>query len=120
MNVTLGCSATQFCPADLVSRDGMAGFIAKAVVAPGGGPAVPQTYTDSVTGLSYSCDGGSPAIHFADVPVMDPFCKHVHFLWAKGFVAGCTATTYCPAGNVTRDAMAKFLVNAFHLLLYGP
>ena len=33
---------------------------------------------------------------------------------------GGGATTYCPTGNVTRDAMAKFLVNAFKLPLYGP
>jgi hypothetical protein len=44
----------------------------------------------------------------------------VHFLWAKGIIAGCTSTTYCPTGTVSRDQMAKFLVNAFALQLYGP
>ena len=120
-NVTLGCSASKYCPADLVSRDQMAGFIAKAVVAPGGGPAIPTTYgPDPITGLSYSCDAGSPNLHFTDVPATDPFCKHVHYLWAKNIVGGCGATTYCPATVVTRDAMAKFLDNAFELQLYGP
>ena len=75
---------------------------------------------DPVTGLSYSCNSGSPNVHFTDVPVTDTFCKHVHFLWARGIIAGCTSTTYCPTGTVSRDQMAKFLVNAFALSLYGP
>jgi hypothetical protein len=120
-NVTLGCSATQFCPQASVSRSGMAGFIARAAVAPGGGPAVPETYgPDAVTNRSYSCSAVNPSLHFTDVPVTDPFCKHIHFLWARGFIDGCGADTYCGAADVTRDAMAKFIVNAFGLELYGP
>jgi hypothetical protein len=120
-NVTLGCTATAFCPNDPVTRLEMAGFVAKAMVAPGGGAKVPLTYgPDPVTGLSYSCDGGSPSVHFTDVPASDPFCKHVHFLWAKGIVGGCAPTLYCPTGSVTRDQMAKFLVSAFQIPLYGP
>ena len=43
----------------------MASFIAKAVVAPGGGDAVPITYTDPTTLRSYSCSSGQPepALH---------------------------------------------------------
>jgi hypothetical protein len=119
-NVTLGCSPDEFCPGANIIRESMAAFIAKALVAPGGGPAVPPTYTDPTTGLSYSCDSLSPSVHFNDVPNTDSFCKHVHYLWAKGIVGGCSVTTFCPTGNVTRDAMAKFLVNAFKLQLYGP
>jgi hypothetical protein len=120
-NVTLGCSATQFCPTDLVDRDAMAAFIAKAYVAPNGGQSVPQAYgPDPVTGLSYSCNPIAPNTHFTDVPASDPFCKFVHYLWARGFVGGCSATAYCPTSSVTRDAMAKFLVNTFDLQLYGP
>ena len=121
-NVTVGCSTTQFCPSVAVNRDAMAGFVARALVAPGGGSAVPIAYgPDPVTGLSYSCSLGGPQIvHFTDVGVADPFCKHVHYLWAKGIVGGCAATLYCPTANVARDAMAKFLDNAFDLKLYGP
>ena len=120
-NITLGCSATQFCPADPVNRDSMAAFIAKGYVAPNGGPYIPAIYgPDPLTGLSYSCDSHAPNTHFSDVPVTDSFCKFVHYLWARGFVGGCSATAYCPTGSVTRDAMAKFLVNAFDLKLYGP
>jgi hypothetical protein len=77
-------------------------------------------YTDPGTGFSYSCDPGAPNIHFADVPASNPFCKHIHYLWAKNVVSGCGATTYCPGGTVNRDAMAKFLANGFGLKLYGP
>ena len=120
-NVTLGCSVTKFCPTATVTRDAMASFLAKAIVAPGGGEAVPQTYgPDPVTGLSYSCAAGSPNLHFIDVPVSNAFCKHIHYLWAKGIVGGCSATQYCPTQPVNRDAMAKFLANGFGLELYGP
>ena len=99
----------------------MASFIAKAIVAPQGGSGVPVTYgPDPNTGLSYSCSAGSPNIHFTDVPVSSPFCKHIHFLWAKGVVDGCSDTQYCPGSNVNRDAMAKFIANGFNLQLYGP
>ena len=117
-NVTLGCGVTEYCPGETVTRDAMASFIAKAMVAPGGGGAVPASFSGPAG--SYSCDPGSPNIHFTDVPVSSPFCKHVHFLWAKGVVGGCSATAYCPTGPVTRDAMAKFLANAFGLALYPP
>jgi hypothetical protein len=95
--------------------------VAKGIVAPGGGSAVPLTYgPDPVTGRSYSCAGASPNLNFADVLVSNVFCKHVHYLWAKGIIAGCGAATFCPTGEVTRDQMAKFLVNAFKLGLQGP
>ena len=120
-NVTSGCKTGQYCPNDDVTRLQMAGFIAKAVVAPAGGAGVPATYgPDAVTGLSYSCNAGSPNVFFTDVPATDPFCKHVHYLWAKGIISGCGGASYCPGQVVTRDAMAKFLDNAFALQLYGP
>ncbi|HEY7036337.1 MAG TPA: hypothetical protein VH482_33725 [Thermomicrobiales bacterium] len=119
-NVTLGCDATHYCPSQNITRDAMASFIAKAIVAPGGGAAVPVSYTDATTARTYSCVSGSPNLHFTDVAVSNPFCKHIHFLWAKGIVDGCAATKYCPGSPVARDAMAKFIANAFNLQLYEP
>ncbi|HKD19159.1 MAG TPA: S-layer homology domain-containing protein, partial [Thermoanaerobaculia bacterium] len=119
-NVMPGCSASEFCPSDAVDRDGMAGIAAEAVVRPGGDAAVPLTYgPDPGTGLFYSCDSGAPNIHFTDVPVSDPLCKHVHYLWATGTIGGCSPTTYCPADGVSREGMSDFLVNALKLELYG-
>ena len=85
-----------------------------------GGTAVPVSYTDPVTSRSYSCISGSANLHFTDVPVSNAFCKHIHYLWAKGIVDGCTATKYCPSSPVARDAMAKFIANGLGLQLYGP
>ena len=119
-NVTTGCATGLYCPGDNVSRSQMSIFVAKAIVAPAGGPGVPMAYgPDPVTGLSYSCDAGSPNLHFTDIAVADSFCKHAHFLWAKGIIAGCSFSEYCPTGDVGRDEMAKFLANAFQLTLYG-
>jgi hypothetical protein len=99
----------------------MAIFIARAIVAPLGGAAVPVTYgPDPDTGLSYSCDAGSPNLHFTDVFPSDVYCRHAHYLWARGIISGCSASQYCPDLTIGRDEMAKFLTNAFKLLLYGP
>jgi len=121
-NVTLGCSAGKYCPTGHVTRIEMAAFMAKAIVAPAGGAAVPQTYgPDPVTGISYSCNPASPSNLFDDVSATDPFCKHVHYLRAKGVIAGCFGNSYCPANTVKRDEMAKFLGNAFNLdLNFSP
>ncbi len=120
-NVTTGCAPSLYCSAEPVRRAAMAIFMAKAVVAPAGGPGVPLTYgPDPVTSLSYSCDPASPSLHFTDVAISDSFCKHVHYLWAKGIITGCAANQFCPAGEVARDEMAKFLGNSFDLKLYGP
>ena len=120
-NVTLGCNTGLYCPTDSITRDAMAAFVAKAIFAPKGAAAVPLTYgPDPKTGFSYSCDSGTPNTHFTDVTVSQPFCKHIHYLWATGVLTGCTATEYCPTATVTRDAMAKFIANGFGLQLYGP
>jgi hypothetical protein len=120
-NVTSGCGTNLFCPDQNATRAEMAIFIAKAIVAPAGGSGVPLTYgPDPVTGFSYSCDAGSPNLHFTDVFVADTYCKHVHFLWARGIIQGCSATQYCPSLDIGRDEMSKFLTNAFDLLLYKP
>ena len=70
---------------------------------------------------SYSCDPASPIPDpFADVPPSNDFCKFVNYLSVRGVVNGCGPNQFCPAGIVTRDQMAKFLVKAFALSLNGP
>ena len=97
-NVTLGCGNFRYCPTPAITRDAMASFLAKAIVAPGGANAVPLSYgPDPSTGRSYSCAAGTPNVHFSDVPPSNAFCKHIHYLWAKGVVDGCSATKYCPS-----------------------
>jgi hypothetical protein len=120
LNVDGGCEPGLFCPDASLTRLQMAAVVAKAIVEPGGDAAVPSVYTDAVTGRFYNCDPGSENFHFTDVPPSDAFCRHASYLWARGVIAGCSPTEFCPAGDVTRAEMAKFLVNAFKLTLYGP
>ena len=121
-NVASGCTATAYCPGQTVTRDATASFLARTLaVALGGASSVPLTYgPDPSTGRSYSCDAGSPNLHFTDVPASHAACKHIHYIWALGIVGGCSATQYCPGAPVNRDAMAKFIANGFGLPLYGP
>jgi hypothetical protein len=116
--VTRGCTPNQYCTAPPVDRGSMAAFLVRSILI--GTPIPTQRNSDPVTRRTYSCNPASPDLFFTDVPATDPFCAPIHYLWARGLVSGCGADTYCPAGLVTRDAMAKFLVNTFDLKLYGP
>jgi hypothetical protein len=44
------------------------------------------------------------------VAATHPFFKYIQKLKELGITAGCSATTFCPDGNVTRGEMAVFLV----------
>ncbi len=89
--ITKGCSATLFCPDDLVTRGQMAAFLDRALH-------LPSTTTDYFTD-----DNGTT------------FEASINRLAASGITAGCTATTFCPTADVTRGQMAAFLDRAFHL-----
>jgi hypothetical protein len=116
-NVTIGCSATELCPSAPVTRGEIAEFVAQAIVAPGGDAAIPEHYLDSVTSRRYNCTPATPNLHFTDVSATDPLCRPIHYLWAKGMINGCSPTGFCPDGEVTRDQMAKFVVDGFDLRL---
>ncbi len=60
--ITTGCTATAYCPGDVVPRDQMAIFIAKAIA--GTGPLVPTA--GFVGGQSYNCINGGHSL-FTDV-----------------------------------------------------
>ena len=94
-------------------------FIAKALA--GSGAYVPTTgnLTGIPFGSSYDCSPGGNSL-FLDVAPADSFCRHVHYLASQNVTTGCGNFKYCPTPVVTRDAMAKFIANAFGLALYGP
>ena len=46
---------------------------------------------------------------FTDVPDSHDFHADIDAIADAGITTGCTATTYCPASNVTRGQMAAFL-----------
>src|SRR5262249_38304794 len=49
---------------------------------------------------------------FTDVAATSPYFDFVNILKLWAITSGCTATTYCPASNVTRGQMAVFVVRS--------
>ncbi len=84
--VTVGCSATTFCPGVVVTRAQMASFLARAVGLTVG------------AGRNYFYDDDDD-IHEANID----------YVAAAGIATGCGEWRYCPAGPVTREQMAAFL-----------
>ncbi|MCU0290738.1 MAG: hypothetical protein MUF10_01925, partial [Thermoanaerobaculaceae bacterium] len=117
--VTTGCDpvAGLYCPSPAVSREIMAVFVARAMA--GGDANVPMALSDP-SGRAYDCNPAAENTFFTDVQASAWTCRHVHYLWATGVIAGCDSANhlYCPAPPVTRDQMAKFLTNGFALTLY--
>jgi hypothetical protein len=85
------CAPGRFCPTGTVTREMMAAFLARALRLP---PASRDFFSD---------DRASP------------FQDSINRVAQAGITTGCTATTYCPAREVTREQMASFLVRAFRL-----
>jgi serine protease len=89
--ITSGCSAERFCPTGIVLRDQMASFLSRAMKL----PAVSRDY--------FTDDNGNK--HEANI----------NRLAAAAVTSGCSATRYCPSGQVTRAQMASFLARALNL-----
>jgi hypothetical protein len=85
------CAPGKFCPNGTVTREMMAAYLARALQLP---PATRDYFTD---------DGASP------------FQDAINRVAQARITTGCTATTYCPTREVTREQMASFLVRAFRL-----
>jgi hypothetical protein len=88
--ITDGCTPTQFCPDDPVTRGQMAVFIETALRNP----------TNPYAGL------------FGDVSADHPFCGFIERLASDGITGGCGGGNFCPDAPVTRAQMAVFLVAA--------
>jgi hypothetical protein len=57
---------------------------------------------------------------FSDVPTSYAFFKYVQGLYASEITSGCAVGQFCPAGNVSREQMAVFLVRAAHGATFVP
>jgi hypothetical protein len=93
--ITLGCGAGNYCPADAVLRDQMAAFIIRSF----GEFNPPQP----------------PFQRFLDVPPMNPFYRFIDRMAVLQITLGCGGGNYCPNLSVKREQMAAFLVRAFNL-----
>ena len=87
--LTVGCTATSFCPDGVVTRAQMATFLVRALNLP-------------ATGSDFFSDDNASQ-HEANI----------NRIAAAGLTVGCTPTTYCPSGAVTRAQMATFLRRGF-------
>jgi hypothetical protein len=120
VNVSFQCSdASHACPVADTSRAAAAVVVAGAMAGADASVPVSGTFSDTGAPRSYNCTTGGSS-HFPDVLVTDAFCRHVNYLWARGVISGYLDGTYEPASDVTRDQIAKFIVNAFNLSVYGP
>jgi hypothetical protein len=90
--VTGGCTASEYCPSFLASREQMAVFV---LVAKDGAGNVPSACTTPV---------------FADVPASSAFCPWIEELARRGVVAGCGGGNYCPTDPVTREQITVFVL----------
>ena len=103
--ITSGCGSGNYCPDQLVTRDQMSVFILRGEH---GGTYNPTPATGTV---------------FSDVTVSTPFAKWMERFAAEGISTGCAGGSpppYCPTQNVTRDAMAKFLLLGKHGSGFNP
>lgn len=93
--ITQGCSGSNYCPADAVTREQMAIFLIRALGMPN--PPAPPTQ------------------RFADVPSSRIGYSFIDQMGQRGITRGCGGGNYCPDAVVTRAQMAAFLVRAFDL-----
>ncbi len=92
LGITTGCTTSDYCPDQGVTREEMAAFLVRALS------------LDLTVGTdSFDDDDGSV------------FEAEIETLYANGVTSGCKATSYCPLDTVTRGQMAAFLKRAFEL-----
>jgi hypothetical protein len=106
LGVTSGCTATTYCPSEVVTRDQMAIFIIRARLGVSiAGPTPTFTYPSTP--------------YFTDSTVDNEFAfPWIQRMKVENITTGCTATTYCPTDPVTREQMATFIMRgAFNQFL---
>jgi ELWxxDGT repeat protein len=105
-NLTAGCSATSYCPQDVVTRAQAALFVSLALAK---GDAGLVSFSGSVPGKSaYDCTDNGVSV-FSDVDPADPFCRFIHDIASRGITEGCTVDSYCPGNALSRAQLALLL-----------
>ena len=95
--ITTGCTPTTYCPESTVTREQMAVFIVRTMLATNTFPY-------------------NPAPYFSDVPVGSFGFPFIQKLWELGITTGCAPNLFCPTETVSRAQMAVFIIRA----RYGP
>ena len=97
LGITSGCTATTFCPNDMVPRWAAAVLIVRGKLKSLAGDAFTYPSTPS----------------FEDVAPSSSTFPYIQKLFELGITSGCTATTFCPDDLITRQQAAVFIVRAF-------
>lgn len=93
LGVTNGCSETEYCPTDSITRGQMAAFVRRY-------HGLDAVETDEAT--------------FADTDG-HLFAEDIEAIMSAGMGFGCSETDYCPDEPLKRNEMAKFLFLAFDI-----
>jgi PKD repeat protein len=96
-NVVKGYDDGLYHPADPVTRDQMAVYIARALVSPSGDAAIPDP---------------EPPPSFSDVPPTQWAYKHIEYAVSQNVVKGYDDGTYQPGLTVDRGQMAVYVARA--------
>lgn len=97
LGITVGCSATTYCPDDPVTRGQMAVFLIRG-----------RLGITSAQNFPFN-----PAAFFSDVPTNHPYFSFIQAMRELAITVGCSATTYCPDSPTTRGQMAVFIIRSF-------
>lgn len=99
--ITTGCSVTpaKFCPNDLVTREQLTTLIIRSMLG--------DFFTYQQTP------------YFTDVPATSPFFSYIQKAMELGITHGCTATTFCPQGSVSRMDASVLLIRGKMESLFG-
>jgi hypothetical protein len=103
-HIVQGYAEGDYRPANPVTRDQMAVYVARAMVDPTG--------EDGLSGYTPPSSASFP-----DVPAGFWSYKHIEYCVAQGVVKGYTDGRYHPEVAVTRDQMAVYIARAFGLPL---
>jgi len=116
---TKGCGTTadpigRFCPNDPVTRAQMAVFLIRAKMN--------NVFPTTLSGIPLSSPYGDnfglfapPTPYFTDLAGFSDFAVFINKMRELRITNGTGGTTYTPAGILTRDQIATFIVRAFFL-----
>lgn len=97
LGLTHGCTPTTYCPLNPVTRMDASVLIVRGKL-------------ESLFGDKFTYPT-TPV--FTDVPATLSQFPYVQKMYELGITTGCTATTFCPNNNLTRQEIATFLTRAF-------
>ncbi len=98
LGITVGCSATEYCPNQPVTRGEISVFLIRG-----------KLNIQTATQFPFN-----PTAYFTDMPANDSFFPFIQKMKDLGITAGCSTTTFCPGEPNTWGQIAVFIIRAFN------